>query len=41
VVPVFVVKVTAQTAPRRGSQIATSINERLCVGDTVVLEEAT
>jgi hypothetical protein len=39
VVPVVIVKMTAQTMTSEGSQIATSIDEKLCVGDIVVLGE--
>jgi len=37
VVPDLVVEPTAQFVTREGSQIATSIDEKLCVGDIVVL----
>jgi hypothetical protein len=39
VVPVVVVKMTAQIVTRKGSQISTSIDEKLCVGDIMFLGE--
>ena len=36
VVPVFVVKMTAQFVANNDSQIAASIDEKLCLGDIVV-----
>jgi len=39
VVPVVIVELTAQTVTREDSQIATSIDEKLCVGDVVFLGE--
>jgi hypothetical protein len=40
VVPDVVVEVTAQFVTSEGSQIATSIHEKLCIGDIVFLGEA-
>jgi hypothetical protein len=40
VVPGTIVEVTAQFVTRRGSQIAASIDEKLCIGDIVFLSEA-
>jgi hypothetical protein len=40
VVPLFVVEVTAQFVTSEGSQIPTSIDEKLCIGDIVFLGEA-
>ena len=40
VVSLAVVELTAQFTMREGSQIARSINERLCVGDIVFLGES-
>jgi hypothetical protein len=37
VVPVVVVEMTAQVVPRKGSQVAASINVKLCLGDIVFL----
>jgi len=39
-VPVVIVTLTAQIVTREGSQIATSIDEKLCVGDIGFLGEA-
>ncbi|QSG06953.1 Uncharacterized protein HSR121_2633 [Halapricum desulfuricans] len=40
VVPVVIGKMTAQIVTREGSQVATSIDEKLCVADIVFLSEA-
>jgi hypothetical protein len=40
VVPVFVVEMTAQIVSSEGSQIAASIDEKLCLSNIVVLGEA-
>ena len=39
VVPVVIVKMTAQIVPREGSQIPSSIDKKLCVGNIVILGE--
>ena len=41
VVPVVIVKMPTQIVTREGSQIATSIDEKLCVGDILSLGEST
>ena len=38
-VPVFVVEMTAQFVASKGSQIAASIDEKLCLGNIVFLGE--
>ncbi len=38
-IPVVVVEVTAQIVSSKGSQIPTSIREKLCLGDTMSLSE--
>ncbi|ACV48659.1 hypothetical protein Hmuk_2553 [Halomicrobium mukohataei DSM 12286] len=40
VVPSTLVEPTAQFVTREGSQIATSIDEKLCIGEIVFLGEA-
>ena len=39
-VPVMIVKMTAHVVSSKGSQLATSIDDKLCVGDIVFLGES-
>jgi len=40
VVPLFIVKLTAQLTASEGSQVAASIHEKLCLGDIVIRGQA-